>query len=266
MNDDETAAARKTEPRRSIADQGPRGDDPPRRRGLMWLREVAIVLISAIVIMSLLRAFVGQLYVIPSGSMQNTLGIGDRVVALKITGVSRGDVVVFADSARWLGSDPPERPWWRAALETVGVLPDTSENYLVKRVIGMPGDRVHCCDSQGRLTVNGVALDESSYLYRDATGRQVAPSDFPFDVTVPAGRIFVMGDHRNASADSRCHLSSMGIDAFPSLSKVVGVVWITVLPVTRWSHISRPASFNAIPAAPEPAPAQPSISPAGVHC
>ena len=109
----------------------------------------------------------------------------------------------------------------------MGLLPDESSNHLVKRVIGLPGDHVKCCDTLGRVTVNGKALDETSYLYKDASGAQVTPSDYVFDVIVPEVGLFVMGDHRDDSADSRCHLAEsnngvLGGLAFDQKESIVG--------------------------------------------
>ena len=94
-------------------------------------------------------------------------------------------------------------------LDFIGLPTASSAGHLIKRVIGMPGDKVVCCDAKGRITVNGYALDETSYLYTGPDGDQVDPSDVTFDVVVPKDRIFVMGDHRDLSADSRCHLSDL---------------------------------------------------------
>ena len=153
-----------------------------------FVRELLIVVIGALVVSSLLRAFVGQMFIIPSESMENTLLIGDRVVVQKITDVQRGDVAVFEDPGGWLDSEPAGEPGpLDTLLEFIGFPTASSPEHLIKRVIGMPGDRVVCCDADGRITVNGKPLDETSYLYTDPDGIQVAPSDITFDVTVPAG-------------------------------------------------------------------------------
>lgn len=237
------------------------------------VKEIFIVLVGAAVVSSVLQHFVGQMFIIPSGSMENTLLVGDRVIAEKLSPVRRGEIVVFRDSGGWLGPHPMvERTPVGKALEFVGLLPDTSHNYLIKRVIGMPGDTVICCDSTGHITVNGFSLDEKAYLYRSSEGEQVAPSDIKFRVVVPAGRIFVMGDHRNASADSRCHLSDVvpgqpqGADAFVPLSDVVGVGWAIFAPFNRTGLLPAQPDFSGVPAPVAPAPQQASIEPAGVSC
>ncbi|MET0695360.1 MAG: signal peptidase I [Propionibacteriaceae bacterium] len=238
-----------------------------------FARELLLVVVGAIIVSSLLRMFVGQMFIIPSQSMENTLLVGDRVVVQKITDFRRGDVVVFADPGGWLAGEPTEeRGPVGKALEFVGVLPDTSTGHLIKRVIGLPGDRVRCCDSSGRLTVNGQPLDERSYLYTDPDGTQVAPSDITFEVVVPQDRIFVMGDHRDLSADSRCHLSDLsstqrkGEVAFVPIDDVVGPAFAIAAPFNRATRMHRPATFSEVPGPTAPAPAEAVIKPEGVTC
>lgn len=233
--------------------------------------EVVFVLVLAMVITTGVRAFVIQMFVIPSSSMENTLQVGDRVVVSRMTDVKRGQVVVFKDPGGWL---PPaqERTTTRKALEFIGVWPNSSQQYLIKRLIGMPGDTVKCCTAEGQLSVNGVALDESSYLkaYGDQT---VEPAKVPFEVVVPAGRVFVMGDNRSNSQDSRCHLADISVNgtppgdnAFVPLDDVVGAAVAIVAPMDRIQRLRTPAVFSAIPAPSKPAPAQATIIPAGVGC
>ena len=225
-----------------------------------WAREIAIVVVGALIASTLLRLFVAQMFVIPSGSMENTLLIRDRVMVQKVAGWSRGDIVVFRDTQGWLSDPAEETDPVRKALIFIGLAPDESSNHLIKRVIGLPGDHVKCCDAQGRITVNGQPLDEASYLYSD-NGVTVAPSEFPFDVVVPKGRIWVMGDHRNNSQDSRCHLTegTGGIAAFVPTADVVGSAVAVVYPFDRWRTLSRPATFDQVPAAAAPAPDTPVI-------
>jgi signal peptidase I len=226
-------------------------------------REFVLIVVGALIVSSILRAFVGQMFIIPSESMENTLLVGDRVVVEKLTDVKRGDVVVFEDPGGWLG--PEESGQKRGSIgrffEVVGLLPDSSHGHLIKRLIGMPGDKVACCDSKGRLLVNGQPLDETSYLYPGD-----APSQMEFQVTVPAGRVFVMGDHRSASGDSRVHLQDTGADggnqgdaAFVPMDKITGRAIMIVWPAGRWGKLGVPDTFKAVPA-PGPAPAKPSIS------
>jgi signal peptidase I len=227
-------------------------------------REFVLIVVGALIVSSILRAFVGQMFIIPSESMENTLLVGDRVVVEKLTDVKRGDVVVFEDPGGWLG--PEESGQKRGSVgrffEVVGLLPDSSHGHLIKRLVGMPGDKVACCDEKGRLLVNGQPLDETSYLYPGD-----APSQMEFQVTVPAGRVFVMGDHRSASGDSRVHLSDTSADggspgdaAFVPMDKVTGRAVLVVWPAGRWSKLGIPDTFKSVPAAAEPPPDKPSIS------
>jgi signal peptidase I len=238
-----------------------------------FARELLLVVVGAIIVSSLLRMFVGQMFIIPSQSMENTLLVGDRVVVQKITDFDRGDVVVFADPGGWLAGEPvEERGPVGKAFEFIGVLPDTSTGHLIKRVVGLPGDRVKCCDSKNRITVNGQPLDERAYLYTDPDGQQVRPSDIEFEVVVPSDHLFVMGDHRDLSADSRCHLSDLsttqkkGGVAFVPLDLVVGPAFAVAAPFNRAARLHRPETFSAVPAPTKPAPAEAVIKPEGVTC
>ena len=251
-------------------------DQPVRERpnaGLAFLKELVFVVVGAIIVSSLLRAFVGQMFIIPSDSMQGTLEQGDRVVVQKITDFHRGSVVVFKDPADWLGAEPTEDPTTLdRVLEFVGVPRASSPGHLIKRVIGMPGDTVVCCGDDGRLSVNGTALDETAYLYTDPSdGTQVNPSDVRFSVVVPRDRIFVMGDHRDLSADSRCHLSDVstqgrGQTAFVPVSDVVGPAFGIVSPFDRAKRLRVPATFAEVPSPTAAAPERGEIKPAGVSC
>ncbi len=251
-------------------------DDAPEKSALQqvvaFARELVLVVVGALIVCFLLRLFVGQMFIIPSPSMEGTLLVGDRVIVQKITNFERGDVVVFADPGGWLRSvQGTQRGPVGKGFEFIGVLPDTSTGHLIKRVIGMPGDTVICCD-KGNITVNGVPLDETSYLYRDANGKQVAPSLITFEVVVPKDRLFVMGDHRDASEDSRCHLSDVlagqkkGAVAFVPKNLVVGPTFAIAAPVNRIKRLQRPTTFAAVPAPVAPAPDEGVIKPAGIVC
>ena len=231
-----------------------------------FVRELLAVVIGAVIVASLLRGFVGQMFIIPSISMQNTLQVDDRVVVEKLSTIKRGQVVVFANPGGWLsGVQPTERGPVGRALEFVGVLPDTSTEHLIKRAVGMPGDHVVCCDTQGRITVNDVPLDEKSYLFRSPDGELADPSRIRFDVVVPADRIFVLGDNRGSSRDSRCHLNDTGAgslkgeNAFVPLDLVVGRAVAVAWPVGDAHRLTVPATYAGVPAPVEPAPARPVV-------
>lgn len=224
--------------------------------------EFVFVIVGALLISAVLRAFVAQMFIIPSTSMTNTLLVNDRVMVSKVSDFHRGDIVVFKDPGGWLvGETSAPHTGYKKVLEQVGVLPSSSNDHLIKRVIGMPGDDVKCCDAQGRMSVNGVALDEKSYLYTDPSGTQVKPSEIPFEVIVPADHIFVMGDHRNDSDDSRYHLCDVttgptGSNAFVPESDVVGPALAIAAPINRWRHLTVPSTFASIPSPSGTPPAQ----------
>lgn len=225
-------------------DDGDPPVDRPRRRGFGALvRETVIVVGLSLVIATLVRIFLVQAFLIPSQSMEETLLVGDRVLVSKLTTrfgeIQRGDVVVFADPDSWLSPIPDQGAATvgsrvRDALQFVGVLPDDSEGHLIKRVIGIGGDTVACCDDDGRVTVNGVAIDESAYL---RPGDE--PSASPFEVEVPDGELFVMGDHRSNSGDSRVN------GAVPE-DRVTGRAFAVVWPISNWAGLSRPDTFDAV--------------------
>lgn len=232
----------------------------------LWLRvrELLIIVVGAVIVSAGLRAFVFEPFTIPSGSMEQTFQIDDKVMAQKVTDFRRGDIIVFADPGSWLDQPVQKSTGPKRVLELMGVLPDTSRNYLTKRVIGMPGDMVSCCDDQGRMSINGVALDESEYLYTEG-GQTVEPSEIEFNVTVPRGRVFVMGDHRNASADSRCHLNDLapgeprGITGFVPIENVTGSVVMVIAPFDRFRTFSTPEAFAGVPPPEAEAPEAPEI-------
>jgi signal peptidase I len=214
------------------------------------VRETVLVLAIALGLSLIIKSFLVQAFFIPSPSMEETLIEGDRVLVSKLTPgpfhLAHGDVVVFKDPDRWLGeaTGPPvgETPVRKAVRETltfVGLLPSDSGQHLIKRAIGLPGDHVVCCDSAGKLSVNGVALDEP-YLY---PGDQ--PSTKTFDITVPANQLWVMGDHRSVSQDSRYHSpGTVPID------DVVGRAFVVVWPFDRWKFLHEPIdTFSQVPAA-----------------
>ncbi|MCL2089622.1 MAG: signal peptidase I [Micrococcales bacterium] len=212
---------------------------------LAWLRETAIVLVSALVLSWIVKTFLVQAFYIPSESMYDTLILNDRILVSKLTPgpfeLSRGDIVVFADPGGWLGpEDTAEPSGINKVLSTVGLAPANSD-HLVKRVVGLPGDHVVCLGDGQPVTVNGVPVDET-YVKPGSM-----PSEMAFDVVVPDGHLWVMGDNRQESSDSRYHQSGPGGGAVP-VSDVVGVVFATVWPLDRISgHRSPGSAFADVP-------------------
>ena len=208
---------------------------------LAGVREFGIIIVVALVLSALVRAFLVQAFYVPSESMENTLMPNDRIIASKISthfgGVSRGEVVVFKDPGGWLGDPGPAADGIRGALHTgltfIGLLPSDSGSDLVKRVIGIAGDHVVCCDKQQRILLNGVPLNES-YVIQPT-------NQVKFDVTVPTDSVFVMGDNRGNSRDSRYHLdvNSGGVP----LEDVVGRAFVVVWPLNRFTYLSIPDIF-----------------------
>ncbi|MEC5198280.1 signal peptidase I [Arthrobacter sp. PL16] len=211
-----------------------------------WLKEIATIVVIALVLSFLIKTFFFRAFFIPSGSMEETLEIDDRIFVNQLVpqpfDLERGDIVVFRDEQEWL---PPQAGtdigWFKEALIFIGLAPDESHQHLVKRVIGLAGDHVICCDAQGRITVNGEPLTEP-YLYPGAN-----PSDVPFDVVVPDGRIWVMGDHRNASADSRANRDKPG-EGFVSVDDIEGKAAVIAWPLDRIGFLgNHPDVFGGIP-------------------
>ena len=217
---------------------------------LAAVREIVLVLVIALGLSLVIKTFFVQAFYIPSESMQTVLEPGDRVLVSKLSpgpfSLHRGDVVVFADPGNWLNPAPapaqgPVRSAVRNTLTFVGLLPSDSGEHLIKRVIGLPGDTVACCDPVGKLTVNGKAVDEP-YLFPDNR-----PSDVDFTVTVPTGRLWVMGDHRSLSEDSRFHRDEQ--DGTVPVSAVVGRAFVVVWPFGRAHWLGNPsATFADVPA------------------
>ena len=226
-----------------------------------WKRWLLGMLVATIVLAVLVKTFLLQAFYIPSTSMEPGLEVGDRIVVQKIStwfdGPERGDVVVFEDPGGWLGAQADEEPGLATrALGAIGVLP--AGGHLVKRVVGVEGDVVECCDDQGRILVNGVPLDEDDYLRSDdlaCNGPMTGTCTWTAG-PVPEGEVFVMGDNRNSSGDSTTHLctemeTDCTDDPFVSDDLVVGTVLATVWPRDRFGSVDNdPDSFDEVLDAP----------------
>jgi len=207
-------------------------------------RELLTIVVAAAVLTLLVKAFVIQVYRIPSASMENTLQIGDRVLVNKVVyhfrDIARGDVVVFSGQDSWGPDAPPPsgNPVVRVADDLLsGLGLHSDQTYYIKRVIGLPGDRVACCTG-GKVTVNGVPLDEGQYLFPGNP-----PSTFNFSKVVPAGHLWVMGDHRSDSDDSRYHPGDPGGGAIPE-NQVVGRAFLIIWPPSQLRDLPIPTTFR----------------------
>ncbi|ADB33774.1 signal peptidase I [Kribbella flavida DSM 17836] len=209
---------------------------------LSLLIEMTTVTVLALVITVVLRLFVAEAFYVPSESMYNTLTTNDRILAEKVSylqrDVDRGDIVVFKDPGNWLNEEQETPGALRRLGEFVGILPRSGEGHLVKRVIGLGGDRVFCCDRSGRILVNKIPLDEQEYLLEGAK-----PSLQPFDVVVPPGHLWVMGDNRAESADSRAHMGGPG-GGFVPVDNVVGRACCVIWPSDRMTMLRPPETFK----------------------
>jgi signal peptidase I len=243
---------------RSTADSEAEGPEAPakrRRRGRSFLRELPALIVIALVIALIIKTFVVQAFFIPSSSMENTLEIGDKVLVNKLVyhfrSIQPGDIIVFNGDGSWepepasgpASGDPLVRlyhvtldPLFHAIAGLFGTSPGQTD--FIKRVIGVPGDHVACCNASGDVTVNGVALHEQSYLFPGNP-----PSLQQFSITVPPGRLWVMGDHRSVSWDSRGHMDDPGNGTIPE-SMVIGRAFMIVWPASRWRILQIPSTFS----------------------
>jgi signal peptidase I len=223
------------------------------RKRMSWLTEIPVLVVVALVIALTVKTYVLQPFKIPSASMEDTLLINDKVLVNKLVGhisqIHRGDIVVFNGAGNW---DPPvhqsDNPLARIGRNILSLFGnDSGQTDYIKRVIGLPGDRVVCCDAAGLVTVNGVALHEASYLYPGS-----APSAIRFSIVVPPGRLWVMGDNRSDSSDSRLHDCAItGASCEPwdrdgtvPESSVIGRAVMVVWPLSKFKVLSVPATFS----------------------
>jgi signal peptidase I len=233
-----------------------------RRRSptLRFLRDLVVIVVVALLASFLIKTFLVRSFFIPSPSMETTLlgdpGHHDRILVdelvPRVLPLHRGDVIVFTDPGGWLTGEQapvaaPVGPVATAAdrvLSLVGLSPRDANDHLVKRVIGLPGDRVACCDAKGRVTVNGAPLTEP---YTELPAGVDLQSKDPFDVTVRPGDVWVMGDNRWNSEDSRFHQGTATDGGVP-IKDVVGRAFVVSWPVSRWSFLSdHPKTFAGVP-------------------
>jgi signal peptidase I len=227
-----------------------------RRRGwLSFLRDVIIIVLVAVLVSFLVKTFLVRSFYIPSGSMESTLLVNDRILVDEITprfgGYERGDIVVFRDPGGWLpvSTEPPRSPLVEAldwTLSLVGLSAPDSDDHLVKRIIGTPGDHVVCCNALGQITVNGVPIDETDYLKLPSADSPASADSF--DVTVPEDRLWVLGDNRYSSKDSRYNQEQPG-KGFVPIENVVGRAFLITWPFNRFGMLDfHHEVFSGVPA------------------
>ncbi|GAA3547214.1 hypothetical protein AFL01nite_22080 [Aeromicrobium flavum] len=217
---------------------------PEEKRQLPLWQESLLLVATALVLALIVKTFFFQAFYIPSDSMVPTMVKDDKLLVQKWSywsgGPERGDIVVFRDPGNWLGEDLADESSnaVQRGLELVGLFP--SGGHLIKRVVGVGGDRVVCCDAEGRTTVNGEPVDEPYLADQDANADQT------FDIKVPKGYLWVQGDNRGNSADSRAHLGEPG-GGFIADDDVVGKAWLRVWPFNRFGVISGSDAFDEVP-------------------
>lgn len=227
-----------------------------RRRGfLVFLRDVLIIVVIAALVSFVIKTFVVRSFYIPSASMERTLLIDDRILVDELTprwtGYERGDIVVFKDPGGWLDpmpQTPAQPPLVQAVdgvLTFVGLSAADSQDHLVKRVIGVEGDHVVCCNALGQITINGAPIDELSYL--NLPEGDTAASNEPFDVVVPEDSVWLLGDNRDRSRDARAH-QDLPSGGFVPMSNIVGKAFLTTWPLDRFGTIDgHHEIFNGVP-------------------
>jgi signal peptidase I len=233
----------------------------------LFARDILLIFLAALLISFLVKTFLIRSFYIPSESMENTLQLNDRIIVNQLvpdlTPVEHGDVVVFRDPGGWLTPTPQtEQNWFAGTVDTVlsfvGLTAPDSNDHLIKRVIGLPGDTVECCNEFGQLMVNGVALDEEAYIKLPENAQQVTRDTF--QVTVPDDSLWVMGDNRYSSADSAYHRDDP-TGGFVPIENVVGRALVVSWPINRWQWLDDyPFVYRDVEDGEQNAPAQGSPS------
>jgi signal peptidase I len=233
----------------------PRNTQRSNSRGVrLFIRDIVLIFLAAIIISIGIKAFLIRSFYIPSGSMQNTLQINDRIIVNELVPhlvpVQHGDVVVFKDPGGWLVGQPTTvQPGgivgavdW--VLSIVGLSAPDSNDHLIKRVIGLPGDKVSCCNAFGQMSVNGIPLNETPYVNLTPGVTKVSGTDF--SVTVPKNSLWVMGDNRYDSRDSRFNTQGP-TKGFVPLSDVVGRAFVISWPASHWTWLDNyPNVFSGV--------------------
>jgi len=236
-----------------IAAGGAPSSTPRQGRGWkIFLRDILLIFLAALLISFLIKTFLIRSFYIPSSSMESTLVENDRIIVNQLEPdlmpLEHGDVVVFKDPGGWLDPVPePQVNWFVAGVDAVlafvGLSAPDSNDHLIKRVIGLPGDTVVCCNDFGQLTVNGIPLEEP---YIKLAPGVTKATNTDFEVTVPEGRMWVMGDNRYNSSDSTRHLGDPGGGTVP-IDNVVGRALLISWPVNRWSWLDNyPVTFRDV--------------------
>jgi len=229
-------------------DQGPGDPTPGPKKPRSFWKELPILIGIALVLALLIKTFLVQAFSIPSDSMQNTLQQGDRVLVDKLTPwfgsePERGEVVVFHDPDNWLAGEPTADPnALQKVLSWIGLMPSAEEKDLIKRVIGVGGDTVSC-KGTGPVKVNGKALNDTSFVYAGNTPCSVDDQGGQFTVKIPKGYIWVMGDHRQNSRDSRYNQDDSHHGMVP-VKDVVGRAVVIAWPINRWDTLPVPDTFD----------------------